>query len=191
MAPFNERLLAEAREAHAAQVSAQAQVDLARVRLAEAVRQLHLAGATTGEIGRALGLSHERVRRLVNGDESDRSLAPDPRPSAPIAPASREVRCSFCHAGRTQTRKLIDGPAVYVCEACVHLADRVLRGDAAAEAEWARRTAPPGDGDRSSCSFCGYAPEQVAGMVASSGVRICRECLALCMDILEEELGRK
>jgi hypothetical protein len=177
MAPLNERLLAEAREAHVAEVAAQATLDLARERLAEAVRQLHLAGASMSEIGRALGLSRERVDHLVDGDPSDRS---------------RALRCSFCQADRTQTRKVIAGPAVYVCEACVLVADRALGGDLAAEEEWAaRRTAAPpgraGDDERSSCSFCGKAPEQVAGMVASFGVRICRECLDLCLDIIEEE----
>ena len=171
---LNERLLAEAREAQAAQVHAQAQADLARVRFTDALRQLHLAGASMREIGRAVGLSHQRVHQLVMGDEADR------------------LRCSFCGTDAKVARKLVVGPGVHVCDACVALADRTLAGDPDAEHEWAAQRAAvsagrAGKAATSSCSFCGKAPDQVAGMAASDGFRICRECLDLCLDIIEEE----
>jgi len=39
------------------------------------------------------------------------------------------------------------------------------------------------------CSFCGKPQTQVAKVVAGPGVLICNECVALCNDIMIEELG--
>jgi len=39
------------------------------------------------------------------------------------------------------------------------------------------------------CSFCGKQQEQVKKLVAGPGVYICDECIELCNEIIEEELG--
>ncbi|MBP3038256.1 ATP-dependent protease ATP-binding subunit ClpX [Bacillaceae bacterium Marseille-Q3522] len=39
------------------------------------------------------------------------------------------------------------------------------------------------------CSFCGKTQDQVRKLVAGPGVYICDECIELCMEIVEEELG--
>lgn len=39
------------------------------------------------------------------------------------------------------------------------------------------------------CSFCGKTQEQVRKLVAGPGVYICDECIELCNEIIEEELG--
>ncbi|MGE7601004.1 ATP-dependent protease ATP-binding subunit ClpX [Peribacillus sp. NPDC097675] len=39
------------------------------------------------------------------------------------------------------------------------------------------------------CSFCGKTQEQVRKLVAGPGVYICDECIELCTEIVEEELG--
>jgi ATP-dependent Clp protease ATP-binding subunit ClpX len=39
------------------------------------------------------------------------------------------------------------------------------------------------------CSFCGKLQEQVKKLVAGPGVYICDECIELCNEIIEEELG--
>ncbi|MBU5466540.1 ATP-dependent protease ATP-binding subunit ClpX [Virgibacillus sp. MSJ-26] len=39
------------------------------------------------------------------------------------------------------------------------------------------------------CSFCGKSQEQVRKLVAGPGVYICDECIDLCTEIVEEELG--
>jgi ATP-dependent Clp protease ATP-binding subunit ClpX len=41
------------------------------------------------------------------------------------------------------------------------------------------------------CSFCGKAQEQVRKLVAGPGVYICDECIDLCTEIVEEELGHE
>ena len=39
------------------------------------------------------------------------------------------------------------------------------------------------------CSFCGKSQDQVRKLVAGPGVYICDECIKLCTEIVEEELG--
>ena len=41
------------------------------------------------------------------------------------------------------------------------------------------------------CSFCGKQQEQVRKLVAGPGVYICDECIDLCNEIIEEELGEE
>lgn len=41
------------------------------------------------------------------------------------------------------------------------------------------------------CSFCGKSQEQVRKLVAGPGVYICDECIELCTEIVEEELGHE
>lgn len=41
------------------------------------------------------------------------------------------------------------------------------------------------------CSFCGKGQEQVRKLVAGPGVYICDECIELCTEIVEEELGNE
>ena len=41
------------------------------------------------------------------------------------------------------------------------------------------------------CSFCGKTQEQVRKLVAGPGVYICDECIELCNEIIEEEMGEE
>lgn len=41
------------------------------------------------------------------------------------------------------------------------------------------------------CSFCGKSQDQVRKLVAGPGVYICDECIELCNEIVEEELGEE
>jgi len=41
------------------------------------------------------------------------------------------------------------------------------------------------------CSFCGKSQDQVKKLVAGPGVYICDECIELCTEIVEEELGHE
>ena len=44
-------------------------------------------------------------------------------------------------------------------------------------------------GDVRSCSFCGKNQHQVRKLIAGPGVFICDQCVALCDEIIEQELG--
>jgi ATP-dependent Clp protease ATP-binding subunit ClpX len=39
------------------------------------------------------------------------------------------------------------------------------------------------------CSFCGKSQKQVRKMIAGPKVAICDECVDLCVEIMEEEVG--
>ncbi len=41
------------------------------------------------------------------------------------------------------------------------------------------------------CSFCGKTQDQVRKLVAGPGVYICDECIELCNEIIEEEIGEE
>lgn len=45
------------------------------------------------------------------------------------------------------------------------------------------------ENDNLNCSFCGKSQEQVRKLVAGQGVYICDECVELCAEIVEEEVG--
>jgi ATP-dependent protease Clp ATPase subunit len=100
------------------------------------------------------------------------------------------LACSFCGRTQKQVKKLIAGPGVYICGGCADIAQVVL--DPAAEPE-----PEPGSGimhkvsqdATQPCSFCGKGSEQVPAMAAAGTARICTECVALCHEIIEEELG--
>ena len=46
-------------------------------------------------------------------------------------------------------------------------------------------------GDLLKCSFCGKSQKQVVKLIAGPGVYICNECIELCNEIIEEELGEE
>lgn len=41
------------------------------------------------------------------------------------------------------------------------------------------------------CSFCGKAQHEVIKIIAGPGVYICDQCVDLCGDIIEEEVGER
>jgi DnaJ-class molecular chaperone len=91
-------------------------------------------------------------------------------------------RCSFCDKTQEEVPKLIAGPGVNVCNACVgdlngYLADPNYAGTI-----------------ESKCSFCGKPAMTVkkllSGKKPNTGPtpRVCDECVGLCNEILEEEM---
>jgi ATP-dependent Clp protease ATP-binding subunit ClpX len=38
----------------------------------------------------------------------------------------RQLRCSFCGKKETEVSKLVAGPRVYICDACVALASQIM-----------------------------------------------------------------
>lgn len=161
-----------------------------RVNFEHAIRQLHASGASLREIGDALELSHQRVHQIVDPSMGKGALR--------RGTAKGLEPCSFCGTPRAEVSKLIAGPRVLICERCVDLARQVLEGGEREN----ERTKLMGLGPRHSksrCSFCGKRRPQVSGMAEaplrpgvgkyarrSPGVRVCGDCLALCVEILEE-----
>jgi kynureninase len=94
--------------------------------------------------------------------------------------------CSFCGQVPSQAFRIVAGPGVRICDACVSLGQSVLaNGQAAAAAATMVRLGSPATGLR--CDFCGKPDHRVAGLAAAGDARICAECLELCQEIFAEE----
>ena len=118
-----------------------------------------------------------------------------------------DFHCSFCGKRRREVRKLISGGRVFICNECVVRCRDILgpppapspaetgepertTGDLPAQAllddeDVTAEKKPP---DEQHCSFCGKLKTDVAKLVTGPTVYICNECVALCEDILAEEL---
>jgi len=77
----------------------------------------------------------------------------------------RPIRCSACHLPKTADRRLISGPAVYICESCV---------DEAA-------TPGPTVDPSIRCSFCAHPT--VAVVRTWPELSICADCVELAQSI--------
>jgi hypothetical protein len=104
-------------------------------------------------------------------------------PTKTMARRSGKVRCSFCNVSQTDTKKLIAGPGVYICEGCVAASTHVLTTGAAAKGPRQVVLRPAATEDHA-CSFCGKLPAQVKQLAKGGRARICNECIGLCTDIV-------
>ena len=52
----------------------------------------------------------------------------------------RPLRCSFCGKNENDVAKLVAGPRVYICDACVAVAQRLMEDDAGVSLPPARTT---------------------------------------------------
>jgi ATP-dependent protease Clp ATPase subunit len=86
--------------------------------------------------------------------------------------------CTFCDRPPAAVAKLVAGPAVYVCDACIARAERVISAGRAS-GDLHLETNP-----RARCSFCDVRRTKVAAMVAGPA-RLCADCLRLCREIVD------
>jgi ClpX C4-type zinc finger len=187
--PVDRELLEAARAAEARLIDAERAADIARAEFHHAVRRLQLSGGSLREIAQALGLSHQRVHQIVEGAGGAR---PWHRPARRgKGEPGTMLKCSFCGKLQKQVRKLIAGPGVYICNQCADKADRVIETGEPATTPLSAMTSAGDDMDglRVKCSFCGKRRHQVSGIAAAARVAVCTECLALCHEIITEELA--
>lgn len=140
-----------------------------------AVRRLHLGGASLREIADALALSHQRVQQIVQqaGGTWWRSMWSTRRPK-------RDAVCSFCARPPSEVAKLIAGPDIYICDACVALAERPGEGRAPGFT-----LAEPSA--RIRCSFCARRNASGRRLSVGRGGRVCGDCLRTCREILDSQ----
>jgi hypothetical protein len=171
---MDEDLLAEARAALGSVADAERDLDVAKAAYRHAVRRLNLSGSSVREIAKQLGISHQRVQQLVADADDGRGWKRSGRHAAVLA-------CSFCGIPQEIARKLIAGPSVYVCDACVEIAGSSARGDRAVGRFRSDRLG--------CCDFCGKTATRDLVLASTDENAICRECLDLCDEIIAEELS--
>jgi hypothetical protein len=173
---MSQELLDKARATGAGLAEAERRVLTARADYHTAIRRLHLAGAPLREIAEALSLSHQRVQQIVNvsGGSWWRRAWRTRRPS-------HDAVCTWCDRPPSEVEKLVAGPNVYICDACVTAAGRIERGQgkAGGPLKLART------GSRERCTFCHKRPSDTRALVTGRPANICSDCLRTCREIME------
>jgi len=170
------QLLDRARGAGVDLAEADRRALLARAEYHTAIRRLHLAGGSVREVAQALSLSHQRVHQIVQGAGGTwwgrmwrtRTVRPD-------------AVCTWCGRPPSEVAKLIAGPRVYICDACIAAAERAASGSGI--------TGPFSPMARTSirrrCSFCGRIGAGSRSLVTASAGNVCGDCLQTCRQILD------
>jgi hypothetical protein len=171
-------LLRKAQAAGSRASEAERRAQLARAEYHAVIRRLHLAGGSLREVAQALALSHQRVQQIVGtaGGSWWRRIWRTRN-------VKRDAVCTFCDRPPSEVSKLIAGPNVYVCDRCVVAAEQAMAG-----APWAAGGSPVlvREGARARCSFCGKRRAKGRQLVAGPAASVCRECLKLCRQILDD-----
>ncbi|HKF77299.1 MAG TPA: ClpX C4-type zinc finger protein [Candidatus Dormibacteraeota bacterium] len=183
--PIDDALLRRATAARDHAEELQREAARSRLEFHEAVCDLHRAGASLREIAEALDLSHQRVHQIVESPGGRGVWARLMRRGARAPRPRRPPSCSFCSVHQFDTRKLIAGPGVWICDGCVVRARHVVDAGAAQEGERARLK--PAEAN-ARCNFCGKGARRTGRkLVTGAGVAICTSCLDLCDEIAAED----
>jgi hypothetical protein len=168
-------LLKKAEAAQTSLAAAEHEAAIARAEYNAAIRRLHLGGASLREIAETLRLSHQRVQQIVNeagGTWWQRVWR--------TRNAKRDLSCTFCERTPSELSKLLAGPDLYICDECASSAERAL-----AQSRRTGRFVPAAPRTKVKCSFC-RKPRTDERTIATSGAgNICKECVAVCRDILD------
>lgn len=98
-------------------------------------------------------------------------------------PAGSAARsCTFCGLPEAEAKRLVAGQGVHICDRCIALATAVVQESAAKANERVTLALLSAD---VRCSFCGRKLRDTPGMAGTVSVRICGDCLALCVDVVE------
>jgi hypothetical protein len=186
----DERLLAEARPAQERLKHLEHEAEAARAGFHDAVRRLVAEGSRPPDVAAALGLNSQQLHQIVQRAGGSEREGRD-------RPADTGLACTFCGTSQYEVRKLIAGPGVYICDACVELTQGVINSGSITNTRLGRVRAVTDQDGRVRCRFCDKYREQVAGMAIMSAetggqvsgpAAICDECLSLCIEIIAEEL---
>ncbi|HLU65893.1 MAG TPA: ClpX C4-type zinc finger protein [Kofleriaceae bacterium] len=106
------------------------------------------------------------------------------------------ARCPLCSEAIHAPMSLdVCGDCFQDLRASGHIALQTTGEFSAVSPEMAERPRPAPrprsfTGDRSiTCTWCGKSREQVKKILSSEAAHLCNECVALCADILEAEVG--
>ena len=104
------------------------------------------------------------------------------------AGVAAKLRCSFCNKDEDEVKKLIAGPAVFICDECVDACNAILVDDArAGAADAARREAVARAAARAvdptitatHCALCGreYCDEEAEVLLVNEHGTLCARCV--------------
>ena len=172
---LDEGLLGQAEEAAERLGEAERAAMLARADYRAAVRRLHLAGGSVRAIGRALGLSHQRVQQIVReaGGSWWRRVWRTRRPP-------RDAVCTFCGRAPREGASLIAGPEVFICDACVRRAAQAFGPRLFGRDVLLAEGAPA----HPACGFCGIRRGTERPLAHEREAALCTACLHACQEIL-------
>jgi len=161
----NPSLLEQAKAAGVRLADAEREALLARSDYNTAIRRLHLGGASLREIAQALSLSHQRVQQVVSAAGGSWWRLWRRRAVAP------EAVCTWCQRPPSEVSKLIAGPKIYICDACVEANERAVT----------RST-------RHRCGFCNKKGTEERPVITGPA-NICTECLQVCREIMTSQVA--
>jgi hypothetical protein len=169
-------LLEKAKSAGDGLAEAERQALTSRADYHTAIRRLHLAGGSLREIARELGVSHQRVQQIVDvaGGSWWRRIWRTRN-------LTRDAICTWCDRPPGEVSKLIAGPNVYICDACVAMAERAMKVGTKGSGEL--RQARQGETGR--CSFCSKKKSDKRPLVTGPAANVCSPCLRICREILD------
>ncbi len=105
----------------------------------------------------------------------------------------KPLRCSFCNKTERDVRKLVAGPAVYICDQCVQVCADIIADDDRFEArsrggQEVAAPAPPADPgpESASCALCDALTPTAALVWIPGGGPLCAGCLARIEGVLED-----
>lgn len=157
---------------------AEQRLDGARRDFETAVRRLYVEGGSTRDIAEALDLSHQRIHQLVGAQPQTWWQ----RLTGTVREPDRG--CSFCGKAPKAVAKLVAGPSVYICDACIDSARVTLDGSSARRSGARFETLTQQSQRR--CSFCGKRSRD-APRASASGHQICKSCVELAQRIVADQ----
>lgn len=169
-------LLDRARAARADVDEADRRALLSRAEYHIAIRRLHLAGGSVREVAQALSLSHQRVQQIVHGAGGTwwrrmwrtRTVRPD-------------ATCTWCGRPPSEVAKLVAGPRVYICDACIADAEHAASGRGTTRSFSLTTHASI----RRRCSFCRRMARKDCAILAAEAGHVCGACLQMCRQIVD------
>lgn len=91
------------------------------------------------------------------------------------------LRCSFCNKSQDDVRKLIAGPAVFICDECVDVCKDMMTDDSGRASDAANVTKPQAQGATAGlafpCALCGMSTLAEDGLVIRNRGILCPGCV--------------
>jgi hypothetical protein len=126
------------------------------------------------------------LKKLVAALEDSLSFKPPSKSETDRAEAAALV-CSFCGKNQDEVRKLIAGPAVYICDECIDLCNDIIAEECNDQQAGTEQATASEESTREPiCAFCNEPrnPEKLVPIAA--GMRFCTTCIQAIHTVIEE-----